>query len=144
MPRSARKQAPAKSRRRIRKLRLLSLLLILFFLGGASFTFGLITAVAGEVSALDPAQCKKQEADGFVYAGVPRKRVLAVLRGSQSRVLVSSSDISSRMKQAIVAVEDRRFYEHRGVDIHAIARALWRTSATRSSSRAAPRSRSSS
>ena len=29
------------------------------------------------------------------------------------------------MKQAIVAIEDKRFYEHRGVDIHGIMRAVW-------------------
>src|SRR5262245_39321707 len=29
------------------------------------------------------------------------------------------------MKQAIVAIEDRRFFEHRGVDLHAIFRAVW-------------------
>jgi penicillin-binding protein 1A len=29
------------------------------------------------------------------------------------------------MKQAIVAVEDRRFYEHRGVDLRGILRAVW-------------------
>src|SRR4029079_391049 len=26
---------------------------------------------------------------------------------------------------AIIAVEDKRFYEHGGVDVHAIVRALW-------------------
>jgi penicillin-binding protein 1A len=125
VPRSARKQASAKPRRRIRKLRLLSLLLLLFLLGLVSFSFGLITAVASQVPALDPARCQKQEVDAYVYASVPNKRVLAVLRGSQSRILVSSDDISGRMKQAIVAVEDKRFYVHRGVDLHAIGRALW-------------------
>ena len=29
------------------------------------------------------------------------------------------------MKQAIVAVEDKRFYEHNGVDVRGIVRALW-------------------
>ena len=29
------------------------------------------------------------------------------------------------MKQAIVAVEDRRFWEHRGVDFQGMARAVW-------------------
>src|SRR5919198_2449813 len=85
----------------------------------------MITALASQISALDPVRCQKQEADGFVYAGVPSKRVLAVLRGSESRIIVTPEDISNRMKHAIVAVEDRRFYEHRGVDIHAIARAIW-------------------
>src|SRR5207253_3351052 len=36
-----------------------------------------------------------------------------------------SAGISGKMKQAIVAVEDKRFYEHRGVDIHGILRAVW-------------------
>src|SRR5439155_13121903 len=51
--------------------------------------------------------------------------LLAVLRGSESRVLVRSQDIAPIMKQAIVAIEDRRFFEHRGVDLRAIARAFW-------------------
>jgi penicillin-binding protein 1A len=125
VPRSARRQVPARPRRRIRKLRLLGLLLILFVLGTVSFMFGLVTAIASEIPSLDPARLQKQEVDGYIYAGVPSKRVLAVLRGSQSRILVSSAGISPKMKHAIVAVEDKRFYEHRGVDIHGIIRAVW-------------------
>ena len=29
------------------------------------------------------------------------------------------------MKLAIVAIEDKRFYEHRGIDVHGIVRAVW-------------------
>jgi penicillin-binding protein 1A len=125
VPRSAPSKAQAKPRRRIRKLRLLGLLLILFLLGSASFTFGLVTSIASEIPSLDPARLQKHEVDGYVYAGNPSNRVLAVLRGSQSRILVPSNKIDGLMKQAIVAVEDKRFYEHRGVDIHAIMRAVW-------------------
>ncbi|HEY6835133.1 MAG TPA: PBP1A family penicillin-binding protein [Gaiellaceae bacterium] len=125
MPRSALKSAPRKPRRRIRKLRLFGLLLILFLLGSLSFAFGLVTAVASQVPELDPARLQKQEVDGYIYAGVPSRRVLAVLRGSESRIIVPSDKIDERMKQAIVAVEDKRFYEHRGVDIHGIMRAIW-------------------
>src|SRR6185503_19026913 len=42
-----------------------------------------------------------------------------------SRVLVASDEIAPIMKQAVVAVEDKRFYEHNGVDVHGIVRALW-------------------
>ena len=123
MPRIARKPAPSRPRRRIRKLRLLGLLLILFVLGTLSFTFGLVTSVASEIPSLDPARLQAKEVDGYIY---DRKgeRVLAVLRGKQSRILVPSKDISDRMKLAIVAIEDKRFYEHRGVDIHGILRAV--------------------
>jgi penicillin-binding protein 1A len=51
--------------------------------------------------------------------------VLSILRGSQARVLVPSSGISPWMTHAIVAAEDKRFYEHRGVDLRGMARALW-------------------
>jgi penicillin-binding protein 1A len=124
VPRFARKQGPARPRRRIRKLRLFGLLLILFVLGTMSFAFGLVTAVASEIPSLDPARLQQREVDGYVYDR-SGNRVLAVLRGSQSRILVPSWKISNRMKLAIVAIEDKRFYEHRGVDLHGILRAVW-------------------
>ena len=91
----------------------------------ASFTFGLVTAIAGEIPSLDPSRQQAIAVDGFIYAGDPPKRVLARLVGRESRVLVSSNQISPWMKQAIVAVEDKRFYEHRGVDLRGMARAVW-------------------
>ncbi len=90
-----------------------------------SFTFGFVTAIAGEIPALDPARAQARERDGFIYAGKPSDRVLARLVGRESRLIVSSDQISPLMKQAIVAVEDRRFYEHRGVDLRGIVRAMW-------------------
>jgi penicillin-binding protein 1A len=112
-------------RRRIRKLRLLALLAVLFVLAGTAFAYGAVLAVSEQLSGLDPfQQAKRQQVDGYVYAA-DGHTILAVLRGSQSRVLVQSSEISPFMKQAIVAVEDRRFYEHRGIDVRGMARALW-------------------
>ena len=89
----------------------------------ASFMFGLVTAIAQELPALDPSRQHPIEVNGTIVAG-DGKRVLAVLRGSESRVVVPSSDIAPLMKQAIVAVEDKRFYEHRGVDYRGILRAV--------------------
>jgi penicillin-binding protein 1A len=89
-----------------------------------SFTYGLVTAIAGEIPELDPRAQANLEEDGYIYASDGRT-VLAVLRGEESRILVDSDDIAPVMKQAIVAVEDRRFWEHRGVDVRGIARAAW-------------------
>jgi penicillin-binding protein 1A len=50
--------------------------------------------------------------------------VLARLVGAESRRIVAADQIAPIMKQAIVAVEDRRFFEHRGVDLRGIARAI--------------------
>jgi penicillin-binding protein 1A len=113
----------SRPRRRVRKRRLAALLLVLFAAAVLSFTFGLIRAVASEIPALDPA-AQRSDVDTVVYASNGRT-VLAVLRGSESRVLVGADDIAPIMRQAIVSVEDQRFFEHNGVDVHGIARALW-------------------
>jgi len=110
-------------RRRIRKRRLFVLLLALSLVALASFTFGLVVALAQEIPKLDPSR-QRPEVNSYVYAA-DGHTVLAVLRGSQSRVLIPQSEMGRWIGHAIVAVEDKRFYEHRGVDLHGIARAIW-------------------
>jgi penicillin-binding protein 1A len=89
----------------------------------SSFTFGLVTAVASEAPKCDPAR-QKHQVNTKIY-DASGNRILAVLRGTENRVLVDYDEISPLMKQAIVAIEDRRYFEHRGVDMRAIGRALW-------------------
>ena len=119
-----RKGAPRPRRRRIRKLRLLTLLAALGFLAFSSFTLGLVSAVASETPKLDPSRQAAGLRDGVIYAD-DGKTVLAVLRGRESRVLVDSNEISAQMKHAIVAIEDRRFWSHSGIDLRGFARAAW-------------------
>ena len=96
-----------------------------------AFSFGLVRAVASEIPTLDPArQQSANQVDSVIYAVAPgnpsNKRVLAVLRGSESRVLLKNiGDVAPIMRQAIVSVEDKRFYAHNGVDFRGIVRALW-------------------
>jgi penicillin-binding protein 1A len=96
---------------------------VLFALGTASFTVGLLTAVAAKIPQLDPSRHQTQ-ANTYVYAA-NNHTVLSILRGSQARIIVPSQQISPWLKHAIVAIEDKRFYEHRGVDLRGMARALW-------------------
>jgi penicillin-binding protein 1A len=90
----------------------------------SAFTFGLLEAVAGEIPSLDPARQSEVERNGYIYAD-DGKTVLAVLRGSESRVLVDYDEISPWMKHSIVAIEDRRFWDHNGIDLRGIFRAAW-------------------
>jgi penicillin-binding protein 1A len=89
-----------------------------------SFTYGLVSSIASELPQLEPGKEQRTERLGYIYAS-DGKTVLAVLRGSESRIVVGSEEISPVMKQAIVAVEDRRFWEHQGVDMQGMARAVW-------------------
>ena len=119
-----RKRSSAPKRRRVRKLRFLALLLFVFFVSLVSFAYGLVSAIASDLAALEPTKGRHVEQLGYIYAS-DGKTVLAVLRGDESRVIVDSQDIAPVMKQAIVAVEDRRFWEHEGVDLKAVLRAVW-------------------
>ena len=97
---------------------------MLGLLAFASFVFGLVTAIASQLPQYDPAHQQKIAHDGYIYDR--NGELLAVLRGKESRVILNSDQIAPIMKQAIVSIEDKRFYEHRGVDLHAIGRALAR------------------
>ena len=77
-------------RRRIRKLRLLTLFVLLLFVSSVAFAFGLVSAVAGEVRALEPTKKKQVQQLGYIYAS-DGKTVLAILRGDESRVVVDST-----------------------------------------------------
>ena len=92
-------------------------------LGLTAFTFGLLAAVAAKIPQLDPAKQKQTQANTYVYASNGHT-VLAILRGSQARIIVPSADISPWMKHAIVAIEDKRFYEHRAIDLRGMVRAV--------------------
>jgi penicillin-binding protein 1A len=119
-----RRRGAARRPRRIRKLRFLALLTVVFCVMTVSFAYGLVSSIASELPQLEPGKERRTERLGYIYAS-DGKTVLAVLRGSESRIVVGSEQISPVMKQAIVAVEDRRFWEHRGVDAQGMARAVW-------------------
>ena len=51
-------------------------------------------------------------------------RELATLSGSEKRVWVDYEDIPWYMEKALVAIEDKRFYEHKGVDWYRTAGAF--------------------
>jgi penicillin-binding protein 1A len=44
----------------------------------------------------------------------------------ENRQIVALTDVPPSLRQAVLAIEDERFYTHRGVDLRGIARALWR------------------
>ena len=51
-------------------------------------------------------------------------KVLATLAGAENRVVVSLKRIPLSVQQAVIAIEDAKFYEHHGVDPAGLLRAL--------------------
>jgi penicillin-binding protein 1A len=52
--------------------------------------------------------------------------VLTTLRAEQNRIVVRLDDMPASLRDAVVAIEDDRFWDHRGVDLRAILRAAHR------------------
>ncbi|MDO5505585.1 MAG: penicillin-binding protein 1A [Pseudoxanthomonas suwonensis] len=58
----------------------------------------------------------------YVYAQDGR---LMALFGEMRRYPVRIEEVPEQLKQAFMAIEDARFYEHEGVDYKGVARAIW-------------------
>ena len=88
---------------RLKKLRILFVLLGLAILAMVSTVFGMMMAVTSDLP-----QLKKPATVNSVLLDRNGRR-LGLLTGNQQRFYVESNEIAPPMKQAIVAVEDRRF-----------------------------------
>jgi penicillin-binding protein 1A len=104
---------------RIRKLRVLGVLIFLGLLAVISTIFGMMMAVASDLPSLEEPAVRNSVL-------VDRNgKSLGVLNGNQKRIFLRSEEIAPVMKQAIIAIEDRRFYTNAGIDLRGIARALY-------------------
>src|SRR6478609_963794 len=116
--------APPESKRkpRLKKLRILFVLLGLAVLAVVSMVFGMMAAVSRDLPAIyNFAQYKaSKNSEVFDASGEP----IGTLTSDQNKILLTSGQISPNIKNAVVSIEDSRFYEHNGVDFQGIARAL--------------------
>src|SRR5438093_1011799 len=112
---------PPRVRPRIKKLRVLVVAVPLLLLALVSTVFGMMMAVAADVNGLDTTQVFR-EAHSSRIVDV-RGEPLGIL-SDQNRVVVPLTRVSMAMQNAVVAVEDRRFYSNDGVDVRGIARAF--------------------
>src|SRR5215211_880123 len=124
-------EPPAPPRPKLKKLRLAFVLLGLSILAFISTVFGMLMAVASDLPSLENTAEFKAARNSVLYADDckgfdPTKcSRIAKLTGNLNRILVKEGDVSPQIKNAVIAIEDRRFYSHEGVDYTGIARALW-------------------
>jgi penicillin-binding protein 1A len=116
-------QSDSPTKPRMRKLRFALVILGLAGLAFVSWVFGIMMAVAQDLPALESREQYKRAQNSVVYDVNGAK--LATLTNNQGRILLTSEEISPAMKEAVVAIEDTRFYDHRGVDFQGIGRALY-------------------
>ena len=122
--RRRRKRKRVERRQRKRRaviLAVAAVVALLFAVAGAAVTG---VATFGSSCDLNSLQQVEIGSNTFIYAADNSR--LGVIPAERNRQPVPLRRISSWMPKATVAVEDRRFYEHNGVDAEGIARALWK------------------
>ena len=98
---------------------ILSIVLILSFLGiGLGFAAGTIKNVVK----LDDTPLHEFKATSYIMD--KNGQVIKELHGEENRIPVTLDEISPHVIDALVAIEDQRFYEHPGIDLYRIAGAM--------------------
>jgi penicillin-binding protein 1A len=108
-------------RRRLKRLRLVAILLAGLLLGLVSFVFGIFVSVASDLPSLTRFAQFKDAKSSVLVDDLGRQ--LGVV-SQQNRVIVAPSQIPAVVKQAVIAIEDKRFETNSGIDIRGIARAF--------------------
>ncbi len=122
--RRERKKKADKSRSRVWLIvKLFVVAVLLALIAGLAMAGGAIFALTRDLPELDELERNKLAVNTTIYDRTG-KVLLAELHGGENRVLVPSAKIPDVMKEATVAVEDERFYEHHGVDYQGVVRAL--------------------
>jgi penicillin-binding protein 1A len=93
----------------------------------------MLMAVASDLPSLENRAQYQRAQNSVLFADTPGCKDLddaaacqqiAKLTGNQNRILVGEGEISPNVKNAVISIEDRRFYSHKGVDYTGIGRAL--------------------
>jgi penicillin-binding protein 1A len=122
LPRRISSRRPRKPKPgRVKKLRLAIIIAGLGLLGIVSTFFGMMMAISQDLPQLENKQEFAQAKNSEVFDDQGNK--IGTLLSNNQRILIGSGDISPYMKEATVAIEDRRFYQHSGVDIQGMFRA---------------------
>ncbi len=111
------------TKRRLKKLRLLAVLTGFGALALVSMVFGMLMSVASDIPQLENLpQYQHQSANSALYDD--RGRLIGILEPPTHAVFDKWQDISHNMVNAVIAVEDKRFWTEPGIDLRGIGRAI--------------------
>ena len=107
-----------------RKLLVAFAVLVTIGLIGAASVVGYIVSIAATAPDINDLKPIDKGASSEIFAADGSR--LGYVQSSEIRTPVQWNDMPVEMRQATVAIEDKRFYEHHGVDYEGVVRAGWK------------------
>ncbi|MBQ8971682.1 MAG: transglycosylase domain-containing protein, partial [Clostridia bacterium] len=96
-------------------LRMLFFVVLLIGISGMGLVAGIAKAWVDTTPDLDLDKIGAQAQTSFIYDS--QGNLITEFKGSQNRIYVTIEDIPQELINAVISVEDARFYEHHGIDI---------------------------
>ena len=103
-------------------IRVTAVLLLLAAFAGAGVLAGIAKGYVETAPTLNTQVMSDQDQTSFIYDA--NLNLITEYKGTENRVMVSLAAMPVNLRNAFVAVEDARFYDHNGVDIKRIGGAL--------------------
>jgi penicillin-binding protein 1A len=103
-------------------LKLLALGVFLGLVVTAGASAGAMIALTRNMPSIEDFEPRRNAVNTKIYDRNGVK--IAELHGAENRVVISGDKIADVMKEATIAFEDERFYDHHGIDVRGIARAM--------------------
>jgi penicillin-binding protein 1A len=102
-------------------LKTVALVILILIVAAGLSVAGVLISYAASAPELDPAALEAVEAS---YIFDREEREITQLHAAENRVIVPIEEIPEQLQKAFIAIEDERFYKHRGVDLLSLGRAV--------------------
>ncbi len=116
------KKRSRRNRRSVRWSRFLLVLFVLVVIATVGASAGMVLSAVRTMPEIEQVRPQPQ-VTSFVYDSEGER--IGALRGSEHRIMVEDDDIPEVVRQAFIAIEDHRFYQHFGLDVYRIVGAAW-------------------
>ncbi len=125
-------EAPKKKRKRRRRkkknpvltiIKILAVLVIVCGFAGAGALLGVYMGIIDQSPSINIADVVPDNYTSIIYDSEGKE--IDMLHSVENREYAKLSDIPQDLKDAVVAIEDERFYDHNGIDLKGIMRAIF-------------------
>ena len=121
---SQKQNSKNKRKRKVSVLRTLLIVIILIGFIGAGAILGIVMSVVKTTEPIDASNIYEMlDQSSFILDS--EGQVIEQIQSNSFRVIVDYTEMPKHLKDAFVAIEDERFWTHKGIDIKRILGAFW-------------------